>query len=92
MKPIYVNKIVRATCCLHNFLKSDSINLLTEIIEDERNSITHQNGALQNLRNVGGAFARTGYDTREKFKNYFSSPIGSVKWQFRVVHEGRQHN
>jgi len=29
---------------------------------------------------VGGSFAGSSYLTREKFKNYFSSPNGSVEW------------
>ncbi|XP_029345916.1 protein ALP1-like [Acyrthosiphon pisum] len=92
MKPIYVNKIVRATCCLHNFLKSDSPRLLAEVIEDEKNTTVSEQGALQNLRNVGGAFAGISYATREKFRDYFLSPNGSVEWQNRVVREGRRYN
>ena len=55
-------------------------------------SSSPQNNALQNLMHVGGAFAGSSYSTREKFKNYFSSPDGSVEWQVRAVQRGRQYN
>lgn len=92
MKPKHVNKVVLATCCLHNFLKSDCPTLLAEIIENEGPAKNPDNGVLQDLRNVGGAFAGSAYLVREKFKDYFSSPSGSVEWQVRAVRQGRRYN
>lgn len=92
VKPKYVNKIVLATCVLHNFLKTYSMTILSEVMEDEAATSSPQNSALSNLMHVGGAFDGNSYLTREKFKNYFSSPNGSVEWQVRAVQQGKQYN
>lgn len=92
MRPEYAVKIVLATCCLHNFLKSDCLNILAEVIQTEEPTANPKKSALQNLRNVGGAFAGNAYLIREKFKDYFSSPNGSVEWQVRAVQQGRRYD
>lgn len=92
MKPVHVNKVVRATCCLHNYLKLDSPALLADIIEDEGASPDPTDAALQNLRSTGGRFSGTAYKVREQFKDYFNSPSGSVEWQLRAVQQGRRYN
>ncbi|KAF0713191.1 protein ALP1-like [Aphis craccivora] len=85
VKPKYVNKIVLATCVLHNFLKTNSMTILSEVMEDDAATSSPQNSAFHNLMHVGGSFAGISYLTREKFKNYFSSSNGSVEWQVRAV-------
>ncbi|KAK9887104.1 hypothetical protein WA026_020048 [Henosepilachna vigintioctopunctata] len=91
LKHTNVNKVVLATCCLHNFLKWNQPHLLAEVIEIEKCDTRQENGALQNLRNIGGAFGGSAYAVREKFKDYFCSPNGSVEWQSGVICKGKQN-
>lgn len=55
------NKIVLATCVLHNFLKTDSMTILSEVMEDEAANSSPRNSALHNLMRVGGGFAGSSY-------------------------------
>lgn len=82
--PEHLDTVVLATCCLHNFLRSDSEVLFAETCEEELSG----NSAITDITHVGGSFSGTALLVRERFKNYFNSQFGSVDWQLAIVRQG----
>nr|CAI5855434.1 unnamed protein product [Callosobruchus analis] len=74
VQPYLVDKIVLASCCLHNMLCSDSL-------EPDIPTLRSREAALQNLQGIRRNYANDAFRTRETFKEYFNSPIGAVPWQ-----------
>nr|CAI5828130.1 unnamed protein product [Callosobruchus analis] len=85
VQPYLVDKIVLASCCLHNMLCSDSL-------EPDIPTLRSREAALQNLQGIRRNYANDAFRTRETFKEYFNSPIGAVPWQIGMVRRGRIHH
>nr|CAI5843768.1 unnamed protein product [Callosobruchus analis] len=85
VQPYLVDKIVLASCCLHNMLCSDSL-------EPYIPTLRSREAALQNLQGIRRNYANDAFRTRETFKEYFNSPIGAVPWQIGMVRRGRIHH
>ncbi|XP_049763612.1 uncharacterized protein LOC126092180 [Schistocerca cancellata] len=69
--PENVDKIVMATCILHNYIK-ENVYAQTEAA----------NGTLvlQELTGQGGSATSSAFVVREHYKDFFNSPIGRLPW------------
>ena len=83
VQPEFVDKIVLASCCLHNMLCTD------KTFEADTGSINLPEVALLNLGPIRRHSTRLAFQVREIFKEYFNSDGGSVAWQVPTVHRGR---
>ena len=97
--PDTVESIIKATVCLHNFLRltdnanytpkgfCDSKDGYGKIIDgDWRNIIENEGSAFQSISRIGSN--NYGFDAkavRNQFETYFNSPEGSVSWQLDHV-------
>lgn len=81
LSPENVDNVILATCCLHNFLRDDPVNITNE---------SQSTGQLQllDLPRVGGNFTTSAFEVRDKFKSYFNSDMGSVSWQRDMIRRG----
>lgn len=69
-------KIIKAGSILHNFVrKRDGI-----CFED-----TLFNCPFEDISNIGVRGTDNGIETRKYFTNYFTTPLGSVPWQYSKV-------
>nr|XP_022911217.1 protein ANTAGONIST OF LIKE HETEROCHROMATIN PROTEIN 1-like isoform X2 [Onthophagus taurus] len=86
VQPTMVDKIVLASCSLHNMLcsdaKCDPNNTLLESQPEPHLT------ALQNVDNLRRNCTQTAFQVRENFKEYFNSRTGSVPWQTDIVRRG----
>ena len=80
LHPKNADKVIKATCVLHNYLQKTSSCAATP---GETGS-EGRAAAIQALRLSGNRASREAIETREKFKNYFTSPAGEVLWQRNV--------
>ncbi|XP_033112750.1 protein ALP1-like [Anneissia japonica] len=93
-----VDRVVKAVVCLHNFLmQTDNAHYLPNGFVDSYNNAEFKEGewrtivgedetGLQNVRRVGSNnYKASARETRDKFKDYFSSAEGAVAWQLDVV-------
>lgn len=85
MYPNHINKLVLATCCLHNFLTND----VCSWSEEDMNCSTEVE-TFQSLPRTGYHAAQEAVKIRENFQRYFVSQTGSVSWQWASVSKGRQ--
>lgn len=72
--PKNVNQIILTTCILHNIIRNSR-----SITFDNAERLNTDN--VQNLRRHGGNAQTEAFLTRNIFKDFFNSPIGSVPWQ-----------
>lgn len=88
-----VDKIIMASCYLHNFLRQKSVNYITNSCidnEDVENYILQpgqwrqENELLPLLKNNQRQQTEVGKEVRNIFTNYFNGP-GSVHFQERMV-------
>lgn len=78
-----VDKIIKATCILHNYLrKHKSLQQQKDDFDDPDNQLLDLSSA--NLRHTNEAFK-----IRRAFTIYFSSPEGSVAWQMEAIQKGK---
>lgn len=86
MSAEHVDKVILATCCLHNFLLYDEIGTIGHSDDNDLD-------AVNDLDNVGGACSvQEAMNVREKFRSYFVSPAGTVPWQRDMVRLGRRND
>lgn len=85
VQPEFVDKIVLASCCLHNMLCAD------DEFEADLESPQLPNSAFLNLDSLRRNSTREAFDIRENFKEYFNSEAGSVVWQLNRVRKGTIH-
>ena len=93
-----VEKIVKATLCLHNYLRLtenacylpsgfvDSENGEGDLVEGDWRAIAQHDDGMANLGRIGGnryTFEAARY--RDDFKQYFNSDLGAVPWQYQHV-------
>lgn len=86
VQPDMVDKIILATCCLHNYLGTD--NLPSNCDHPETN--VTESTAFDNLNPIRRNSTQYAFTVRNKFKEYFNSE-GAVPWQLDIVRRGRQH-
>lgn len=84
IQPYLVDKVVLASCCLHNMLCSESL-------EPNIATLGSPEAALQNLQGLRRNYANDAFTTREAFKEYFNLPT-AVPWQMGMVRRGRIHH
>jgi len=85
VQPEFVDKIVLASCCLHNMLCTDN-----EFEPDlELNQVPEN--AFLNIDALRRNSTREATQIRDAFKDYFNSDAGSVVWQVDSVRKGRIH-
>lgn len=82
--PEHTDKVVLATCCLHNFLRNDTCHW-NEADED------NQPKGIRDISRIGGSSTTLAMEIRNKFKNYFNSITGSVSWQTATVRKGKRN-
>lgn len=93
--PDKVVKVVKATCVLHNLLRSKVPQKYSPEYqlsrEDLAGGIIHPltldgsgAGAMVRLRNVGTNSTRAAREVRKRLRDYFMGP-GAVSWQMRMV-------
>lgn len=85
--PEHLDQVVLATCCLHNFLRNDN-NHFAKMLEAD---VVEEPNGLQNLNRIGGRRTNVASETRDIFKNYFTSAVGSVDWQDEMIRRGTLH-
>lgn len=77
--------IVKATVCLHNFLMTSDLALLSKNrIYSVNNCLTYRNGCFQNLENpiIENDILVRGSTVRNQFMEYFST-FGAIKQQWQ---------
>lgn len=82
--PENLDKVVLATCCLHNFLRNDTCHWV-----EEEESLPPPTG-IRNVTGIGGSATTIAMRVREELKHYFNSDVGSVSWQRDMVRRGRR--
>ena len=94
-----VDKITKATVCLHNFLRLtenaryiptgfvDSEDSSGHIVPGDWRNVTHEDeGGLTNLPRIrGNRYTFEAGNSRSDFKDYFNSAEGQVPWQLEHV-------
>ena len=88
VQPDNVDKLVKATCVLHNFLtepKRDLPGIIAELNPDAMPYLTER-GALLDVPNLHGYHSPVlARQIREIYKTYFNRPEGAVPWQNNMV-------
>lgn len=84
VQPDMVDKIVLASCCLHNMLCTDDFEPSNNYCDGPNSFIT----SVEPLRQNSSQHA---FSVRDKFRNYFLSEEGSVPWQNAMVRRGRNN-
>jgi len=67
--------IIFATCNLHNYLRDQGVGLR------DMGSSANVRSNLTKIPNEGGSAHKSAFEIREKFKQFFNSPSGSVPRQ-----------
>lgn len=81
-----VTKIVKATCALHNFMRSKTMAGVVAGEEDDADVSLVESGALEDLEPTNRRAKTAAYEIRDKFSDYFNSTNGSVPWQCQRVY------
>nr|CAI5818572.1 unnamed protein product [Callosobruchus analis]CAI5820868.1 unnamed protein product [Callosobruchus analis]CAI5823254.1 unnamed protein product [Callosobruchus analis]CAI5823426.1 unnamed protein product [Callosobruchus analis]CAI5838990.1 unnamed protein product [Callosobruchus analis] len=87
VQPDMVDKIILATCCLHNYLGTD--NLPSDCDDSLQANLT-ESTAFNHLNPIRRNSTQYAFSVRNKFKEYFSTE-GAVPWQLDIVRRGRQN-
>ncbi|XP_071940897.1 uncharacterized protein [Antedon mediterranea] len=82
MHPKNVDKIIKATCVLHNYIKKTS-DRSGRLPPTEDVDLSQYEG-IQPLRQIGNHAGVDAMGIRDAFKDYFNSPNGEVVWQRKV--------
>jgi hypothetical protein len=73
--PENVDNIIFATCILHNYPRDQGVGL------SDMESSANVRSTLIKIPNQGGSAHQRAFEVRDKFKQFFNSPPGSVPWQ-----------
>ena len=95
-----VDKIVKATVCLHNYLRltvnahyipvgfTDSEDSSGRVIRGEWRATNWTDSALKPLARItGNRYAFNAKDVRQNFTDYVNSEEGSLSWQLQYVRD-----
>ena len=105
-QPTTVDKVAKASLALHNYLRLtdnakyipsgfvDSEDETGNIIPGDWRSIVHDDDSgLSDLRRItGNRYTFEAGKTRNDFKEYFNSSVGSVEWQLNYIRSCGQTN
>jgi len=69
------SNIIFATYILHNYLRGQGLSL------SDMGSSVNVRSNLTKIPNQGRSVHLSAFEVRDKFKQYFNSPSGSVPWQ-----------
>lgn len=86
LAPDSADKIVRATCVLHNYLQQQK-----RANHESDNDLQGTSNACANIAHFGYHANQQAYDVRDKFREYFMSPSGAVSWQDNIILHGFKH-
>ncbi|CAG5050932.1 unnamed protein product [Parnassius apollo] len=89
VQPDMVDKIILATCCLHNYLGIDTLPSDCQTQDDNETPLGPT--ALEDLDTLRRNSTQHAFSVRNKFKEYFNSNEGAVPWQVDIVRRGRQN-
>lgn len=82
-RPDTVDKIIKATCVLHNMLRKESSgpsnSVSTDDLDLDDDALTV--AQLQPLKHVGGRASHEAFAVRDSFCDYFMSDTGKLPWQ-----------
>lgn len=84
LQPTNVDRVVKATCVLHNMLQMHGIPVPPPPKESGLKAqieIDNHDGIMRELQRCGGRPSKDAITVRDKFKRYFVSNVGSVPWQ-----------
>ncbi|XP_055616627.1 putative nuclease HARBI1 isoform X2 [Toxorhynchites rutilus septentrionalis] len=84
MKGETVNKIVMASCVLHNYLRTKSN---TRTMDEEYENLPNFQQLLP-LPRLRGRVSKRAFEIRDQFTDYFNSVEGRVTWQNHSVQRG----
>jgi hypothetical protein len=84
MSPEHLNKVMLATCVLHNYLRDDADPVTTEADSTSSPPIY----AVTDLRHIGGNTTDDALAIRDTFKEFFVSPQGAIDWQMDMMRKG----
>lgn len=84
MKVETVDKIVMASCVLHNYLRTKSMG---QNIDEDIENLPHPQ-QLVPLPRSRGRISKRAFEIREQFTDYFNSVEGRVTWQKHSVQRG----
>jgi hypothetical protein len=73
--PENADNIIFETCILYNYLREQGVGL-----RDMGSSVNFRSN-LTKIPNQGGSAHQSAFEVRDKFKQIFNSPSGSVPWQ-----------
>ncbi len=79
--PLTVDKVVKATCILHNFIKHTSTNASSNTTNHPLEVGRDHHGPICDLQNTGNHASQEAYDVRNTFTKYVMLPAGGVTWQ-----------
>ncbi|PNF15697.1 hypothetical protein B7P43_G12476, partial [Cryptotermes secundus] len=82
-----IDKIIKATTVLHNYLRTKVVQS-NSVEEDDELMTAHSDSNLVPLQQNRIRGSRQAFLIRKKFKDCFSSAQGSVEWQRRAVENG----
>jgi hypothetical protein len=68
-----------ATCILHNYPRDQDVGV------SYKESSKNVRSSLTKIPNQGGNAHQSAFEVRDKFKQFFNSPSGSVSWQYERV-------
>ena len=96
--PATVEKIIKATTCLHNYLRlTDNAQYLPEGFVDSYDgtgdiklggwrTLVGDDAGLRKFKRTGSNnYSTSAQDIRMSFEEYFNSPIGALPWQYNIV-------
>lgn len=82
--PEKIDKIILASCILHNLMREEKIPSPCEVTFDNADDITLPDQNLVSMANSFGRPTVEGASIREQFKDYFNG-IGAVDWQQNMI-------
>lgn len=84
VRPEVTDDLIMTACCIHNMLR-DSFLEDNKPIPTEANLHDVPTKNMIPLRATGGFVNAQGFEIREAFTGYFTSPEGSLSWQETTV-------
>lgn len=83
-----VDRIVSATCILHNYLRTENI-MASDLGGEEEDFEPLSTNQLLSPAPIRCRSTNEAFLTRERFNDYFNSPEGSVQWQYAAIRRGQ---
>lgn len=87
--PENITTLVLAACVLHNFIRQNEGSNMSALNESkdgtESTRLPGRACNLQDLPRLRGGSTGEAFAVREKLKDFFNSPVGSVEWQARAA-------